>query len=918
MYQCKLSNDIIFSKTAYVIYHLKQLLGIFTDTYETYLSGWNKDDKQFYVTLGTKKVENMLKENNCVLVTGLSGDGKSAIIRHIALKHFIDDGFDIVPTVGDPATILKYHNPKRNQIFVIDDFCGKYVLKPQHVEIWSLYIDNILELIINNQEHKEQTGKGNIKLLFATASDVFEDSLFNRMNCLSKFKFSLSDQPLQDPEKLCMIKKYVTQKQMSNRVTSSLKSQKDMYPLLCKLAVGKSPKQIIQLFTNPYEVIRQDFLELKNTNKTQICLIASCILLESLKDDIFRREHIPEEDAVVIEAVCSEFDLDLHKDFTRSKLNDELKSLEETYFVRSGDFYHLVHNKIYDIAAVFCGEIISNIFIKYASSSFIAERYYFVSTDEVKRDNFICIKNENTQTIYFDRLMKDIEQGITYSTFHNSQLIHKSYRDKFCAYCRNRKQKVVEILNKLQNSSSNPCEDAAINEGNINEYGDYIVFSRSYHFSSHNMRIPLIESAWEGHEDIVDLLVKLERNVNETDKFGRSALFVACQRDQKKVAILLLKEGAKHELAENNDISPLCAACKSGHSRIVDVLLKKGADIFKSDKNGCCSLHAASESGHTAIVGQLLKAKNNAIINQCDNDGRSALFVASYHGEIQVVKLLIEKNANIDKCNKQYISPLMAACTEGRYEVVNFLINSQADIFKTDNKGRSALYIACEKGHHEIVKVLLLKGADAMISDCHQRSPLFIASALGYKKIVSQLVDYSFKTGISMIKKSDKEGKSPLFIACEKGHESIVNVLMRRSSFEVLEQTDKNQCTPLYVACRGGFLKIVKELVSAGAQIDKVNKMQETPLFSASREGHIEVVQYLIKENAYFDLEDCYGQTPLSVACVEGNAAIVKILVENGSKTNYLDNNKKNLLQIAQMKGYADIENILKQKDSPY
>ncbi|XP_063416307.1 ankyrin repeat and KH domain-containing protein 1-like [Mytilus trossulus] len=859
----------------------------------------------------------MLKENNCVLVVGHSGNGKSAIIRHIALKHFNEDGYDIIPTGVAPTTILKYHNPERNQIFVIDDFCGKEVLNPQHVEIWSLHMDNILKLIINNQEHKEQTGKGNIKLLFATASDIFKDSLFIRMGCLSKFKFSLSEQPLQDQEKLCMIEKYVTQEKITDIITSSLKSHKDIYPLLCKLSVGKSQEQIVQLFTNPNEVIRQDFLELKNTNKTQICLIAICILLESLKDDMFREENIPVEDIEVIEAVCSEFDLDLCKESTRTELNEELKYLGKTYFVKVCESYQLMHQIIFDIAAVFCGKMmISNIFIRFAHSSYIAERYSFMSCDEEKIDNLIFIHNEEAQKIYFDRLLSDLKKGITYSTFHNRQLIHKLYRDKFCKYCRERKDEVVEILNNLKKNIKYSREDTnekttAISEENVNEYGDYMMFSKSYHFSSHKMRIPLIESVWEGNEDIVDLLVELKRNVNETDKFGRSALFVACQRGEENIAIYLLKKGAKHELAEHNEISPLIAACKGGYIRTMNALLNKGADIFKSDKNGCCSLHAASKGGHIKIVKQLLNAEIIVDINQDDIFGRSALFVASYHGKKRVVKFLIEKKARIDQCDKQGISPLLAACTQGRYDVVEILISSDADIFKTDTDRRSALHFACKDGQLTIVEKLLQIGADVKETDRQQRSPLFIASSFGHEQIVRHLVGKHF--GLSIIKQSDEEGKSPLFIACEKGHESIVDILLDTTSSEIIEQTDKRQRTPLYVACSGGFLEIVKLLVHKGAQIDNVNICQATPLSTACKEGHIEVVQYLIQKHANLNLADSNGQTPLSVACDEGNAAVVRILVDHGSNIHHKDNDNRTPLQIAQMREHTDIENILKQ-----
>ncbi|CAC5415466.1 unnamed protein product [Mytilus coruscus] len=881
------------------------------DAYETYITDWNKDDQKFYVTKGANRIDEILCTHNCVLVVGRLGNGKSAIIRHIALKLFYKDGYDIVPIVLDPTTILQYHKPERKQVFVIDDFCGKGVINAQNVKLWSLYIDEVLKLINNNQE-PTTLGNGTVKLLFATVPSVFKDLLFKRFNCLSNYTFDLAQMPLEDKDKIEMIQKYFKQEQnlMSDDLKITLQNQSDIFPLLCKLSEGKTVDQIIQLFSNPYVIIKTDFHALQETNKKQMCLIALCVLLEKLQVDFFLNENKHEKS--VLKSVCSEVDLDLDKESTRSKLQVELKHLEKTYLTKSSDSYHLVHKIVFDIAAVVCGDIFKNSFLRFAPYSFIAERYSFTKREE--KENRISI-SKDTEKKYFDRLMNDLEQMITYSTFHNRQLSDDSYRKAFCVYCRNRRQKVIELLNRLQQraleSSVNPNDKTtATSDENVIVYEDYIEYTKSYHFSSHNMKKPLIESVWEGYKDIVELLVELEHDVNENDRFGRSALFVACHLGKEDVAEKLLEMNADHSLCDNNETSPLLAACKGGHAQIVKSLLRRGANTSKSDKNGCTPLLAASESGETSIVENLLAATENEKTFQCDNLGRSALFVASCKGQKQVVELLIKNNANINECNRKGVSPLMAACSEGKLDVVNVLIQhlQSKDILMFDNDGRSALFMACKKGYDEIVDILLKEKADALKCDWHQRSPLFIASALGHENVVSLLV--TNKDSFMLL---DEDGKSPLYIACEKGRDGIVEIILDTCPPGVIEKSDKKRRSPLYAACKGGYLPILEKLISKDAKVNTCNIWNETPLFAASREGHCEVVKYLINKQADVTLADSNGYTPLSVACYEGNAEIVKILVEKGSDVNHRDKDKRTPMEIAHTRGHVNIEDIFKE-----
>ncbi|CAG2192752.1 unnamed protein product [Mytilus edulis] len=97
------------------------------------VDAWRIEDESFYETKGTEIVYDKVKESDCMLVTSNSGLGKTATIRHIALK-LHSEGFEIVP-VESPEDKIKYKTNQK-QVFLIDDVLGKYDLSLTLLEKW--------------------------------------------------------------------------------------------------------------------------------------------------------------------------------------------------------------------------------------------------------------------------------------------------------------------------------------------------------------------------------------------------------------------------------------------------------------------------------------------------------------------------------------------------------------------------------------------------------------------------------------------------------------------------------------------------------------------------------------------------------------------------------------------------------------
>ena len=112
----------------------------------------------------------------------------------------------------------------------------------------------------------------------------------------------------------------------------------------------------------------------------------------------------------------------------------------------------------------------------------------------------------------------------------------------------------------------------------------------------------------------------------------------------------------------------------------------------------------AVNRGDLETVENLISKGTN--VNAFDNDGETALIVASRNGHTEIAELLITKGANVNAVSENGKTALMYASSEGHTETVIILIEKGADVSAVSDDKTTALELATVHRHVEIVELL--------------------------------------------------------------------------------------------------------------------------------------------------------------------------------------------------------------------
>ena len=193
-------------------------------------------------------------------------------------------------------------------------------------------------------------------------------------------------------------------------------------------------------------------------------------------------------------------------------------------------------------------------------------------------------------------------------------------------------------------------------------------------------RTALFYASAEGHDDIVSYLIDREANIN--------------------------KDTISTHVAPGS--TPLMAAAERNNLKCFESLLDGKASIQCQRRDGADALYLASRHGNYEVIKILaINDHMEKIINRETFHGRTAILTAAFNGHLDACKLLHSSGANLNYQDNDKFTALILASNEGHYNVSEWLVINGADIFRKDRHGGTALDAALAHGFSEIVNLLI-------------------------------------------------------------------------------------------------------------------------------------------------------------------------------------------------------------------
>ncbi|XP_067147191.1 inversin isoform X4 [Apteryx mantelli] len=226
-------------------------------------------------------------------------------------------------------------------------------------------------------------------------------------------------------------------------------------------------------------------------------------------------------------------------------------------------------------------------------------------------------------------------------------------------------------------------------------------------------RTSFMWAAGKGSDDVIRTMLnlKLDIDINMTDKYAGTALHAAALSGHVNTVKLLLEHNAQVDALDVMKHTPLFRACEMGHKEVIQTLIKGGARVDLVDQDGHSPLHWAALGGNADVCQILIENKINP--NVQDYAGRTPLQCAAYGGYINCMVVLLENKADPNIQDKEGRTALHWLCNNGYLDAIKLLLGFDAfpNHMENSEERYTPLDYALLGEHHEVIQFMLEHGA---------------------------------------------------------------------------------------------------------------------------------------------------------------------------------------------------------------
>ncbi|MEO6392588.1 MAG: ankyrin repeat domain-containing protein [Pyrinomonadaceae bacterium] len=172
---------------------------------------------------------------------------------------------------------------------------------------------------------------------------------------------------------------------------------------------------------------------------------------------------------------------------------------------------------------------------------------------------------------------------------------------------------------------------------------------------------------------------------------------------------------------------PMVRAVRSDDMDEVNKLLREGVNVDQAEDDGTTALYVAVNREEYEMVLRLLRARANA--NALKENGDNILFSLDDEDDVEMIELLLHAGANVNQVNVDGDTPLIKFAEWDDDERVQVYVEAGAKIDWQNKLGFTALMVAAHQGNADTVKALLKAGANPNLRNNDGDTALSLAVA---------------------------------------------------------------------------------------------------------------------------------------------------------------------------------------------
>ncbi len=347
--------------------------------------------------------------------------------------------------------------------------------------------------------------------------------------------------------------------------------------------------------------------------------------------------------------------------------------------------------------------------------------------------------------------------------------------------------------------------------------------------------------------EVIRLLLKAGADVNATNEFGSTALFITVHDPETEMnpQALLLSSGADPKRRDKYGVT-------FSERKFEDERIEQTDEFF-------WRLLMEDRISWSADIKNVRKMPRHST-------SATSMMAAAYYG-IQFGTLPerggAEWQREVDKNGENYLF-YMASRT--KIYATDLLSIDRVAANSANNDGETALMRAARFDNDWLVKQILLAGAATDKRDKSGRTALEYSAEYGY-----------FGSTFMLLARSDANlpnsaGRTPLMIAAEKGNFDAVRAYENAKAFAAGVAAKSPRLSKEDAKDALATARVFKRI-----DVDLRDRKGMTALMLAAAAGHRDVVQSLLRLKAKTKLRDLKGQTAAELAALNGHKDISKL-----------------------------------------